>query len=318
MAKPEVEQQSSHRRQNRFLVMLLVCAALISAARDVGRLRDLTGGLAGLVASVHGTIRSDTPPAVEPNCPQAVAENDRSGQPYNWSGRVAPDQLSEMTNSNGGIDAVPAIAGPELIVIRKTSDIAAPIVSAEIASQVPRVTNLARHAGGASNERIAVKPVRYHFANESATIRLRDHGLQLNVGGRAVSEVVFVRHLINGEIRAATLNVKKSSRVCPATPRVDSHLLNGRLKIAAAFAQPKLQTEIPGREDNATLAGGYGRRVVILKSTESMTSFDLLQILRASLSSEGLNDETVLDPLMLRDLMQRKMSVTPVAAENAQ
>src|SRR6266446_6694729 len=111
MAQAEVKQESSHRRQNRFLVMLLLGAFLVSAAKDLSSLHAFTSGVVRLASSLQQTVLAAVKSPAKPSCPQTLAENDRSGQPYNWNGRVAPDQLIEMNGSNGGIDAAPAVVG---------------------------------------------------------------------------------------------------------------------------------------------------------------------------------------------------------------
>src|SRR5258705_426304 len=144
MAQAEVKQESSHTRQNRFLVMLLLAAFLVSAAKDLARLQAFTSGVVGLATSLQQTVLAAVKSPAKPSCPQTLAENDRSGQPYNWNGRVAPDRLTEMNRSNGDVDAALAVGGSlELVAMNNPSQSEPTTVSIKMA---PRGRAVASHA----------------------------------------------------------------------------------------------------------------------------------------------------------------------------
>lgn len=306
MAKAEVDQQSSHRRQNRFLVVLLLVAALVSAAKDLGRLHDLTSGLVGLAASVHERVNTAMTSPGEPACQPMLAENDRSGQPYNWNGRVAPDQLLQMKDGSATLAAVGGTL--ELIASHRSSCRASAMANdnhgqvAQMATEaVHRVPN--RNAGGFG---------RRASANQLATIRVRNHNRRLNFILRMPAEVEFVSRTISDEIEANWIdNNLGSIKVCPLTSvRFDSLPVNGRLNTTGPLQA------ISGSAVTTRTAEPNCLGAIELRTADGIISLDLLRILRATLGAEELNDGAASEfPRTLKGKLQRT-TVAPAAEES--
>jgi hypothetical protein len=322
MAKAEQEQQTSHRRQNRFLLMLLVGAALVSATKDLGRLHDFTSSVAGLAASLHERVNTAVKSPAEPVETQALAEKDRSGQPYNWNGRVAPDQLLEM-KSNGGIDAVPAVGGEPLLIAVKTGScrepLATPIEPTEVARHATSVASAAPHTREFSSRRRIVEIGRNRQANQSATIRVRNNDVRLNFIVRMPAGLHFISRMIDDDITVTAVEGNTSSiKLCPlATLRLDSHPAIGRFDFFTGYAQARIRTEIADREVKAKLPPPNCAEAVAFKTADGpdgLISLDLLKLLRA-LATETPNDGKVSDfPRTLKGFILRTV---PAPAEDA-
>ena len=320
MAQAEVKQESSHRRQNRFLVMLLLGAFLVSAAKDLSRLHAFTIGVVGLAASLQQTVLAAVKSPAKPSCPQTLAENDRSGQPYNWNGRVAPDRLIEMNRSNGGVDAAPAVGGSlELVAMNNPIHSEPTTASIQIARRAPAVASHSLPAREFSVRRDAGETVRQRSANQLVNIRVRNHDVRFKFTVRMPAGVRFVGGLIDDEIRASSPgSIRRSIEVGPlGIPRVDSQYVNSRMNISTGYAQAKMQSMILDREINARLARANCTEGIEFKTAEGTICLDLLQILRARLAAETLNDETGSEfPRTLKGMIQRTMSAAPAGAED--
>ena len=324
MARAEQEQQTSRRRQNRFLLMLLAGAALVSAARDLSPLHDFTSGLVGLTASVHQRVNTAMQSPAEPSCPEALPEKDRSGQPYNWNGRVAPDQLSQM-NGNGGIDAVPAVSGDTLLVAIKNSScnesMPAPMTAPiPMAPRAFEVASAAVHPRESLSRRKTIEAVRSSLADRSATIRVGNDDLRFDFIVRMPARVGFGRRLMNEKITITSFGgSRRSVKVCPiATLRVDAHPEIGRFDFFSSYTAGRMPTDILGNEVNEKLPDPNCSETVAFKTADGIVSLDLLQLLRATLATETLNDETVSDsPRTLKGLIRRPVPATPAVAEDA-
>ena len=89
------------------------------------------------------------------------------------------------------------------------------------------------------------------------------------------------------------------------------------MNIPTGYAQANMQTMILGRESNAKLAVPNCTEGIEFKTAEGTICLDLLQILRARLAAETVNDEAVSDfPRTLKGMIQRTMSAAPAAAED--
>ena len=329
MPQVELEQDTSRRRQNRFLVMLLVSAALVSAARDISRIQDLTIGLVGMASSLHQTVRAavaaPAAPAA-PNCPQTLAQSDDSAQPFYWNGRVAPDQLIEISGIRGGIDAKPAVGGePDVIVVSKIEQAVAPVLVAqrlkEVAICALRPQEYSRRANIGERKNRSV--------DQPATIGSPTDDVRLNfvvdvpAGVEFVSRT-FVDKIFNDEIEATWLaSADPLVRVCPSgTPLVDPYSVNGFLNIWTGHAPSKtrartqahtLRAEIDAKSADANCADS-----IELKTARGTIAIDLLQLLKTKLEAETRDSDTVLDHSRTRKiLIQRILQTAPVAAEDA-
>jgi hypothetical protein len=320
MAQAEVKQESSHRRQNRFLVMLLLGAFVVSAAKDLSRLHAFTSGVVGLAASLQQKVLAEVRSPATPSCPQTLAENDRSGQPYNWNGRVAPDQLIEMSGSNGGIDAAPAVGGSlDLVAMNNHSQSEPTTASIQIARRVKAVASHELHGMEFSGRRDNGEAGGKRSANQLVNIRVRNHDLRFKFTVRVPAAVKFVGGMIDDEIKVSSPgSIRRSIEVCPlGIPRVDSQYVNGRINISTGYAQAKMGTMILSREINARLARSTCTEGIEFKAAERTICLDLLQILRARLAAETFNDETVSDfPRALKVMIPRTMSAAPAVAED--
>lgn len=310
MAKAEIKQQSSHRRQNRFLLLLLAGATFLSAAKDVIRLHDFASGVVGLATSVHQTVNAAVTSPEDTSCPQALAENDNSAQPFYWNGRVAPDQLMNISDSSGGVDAVPAVGVHLGIALNQAShgqaaasiQVVAP--ATEVATALPpgEYSSLPR---GGGRSRIATRPV-------MIGVRGNDHQTRLSVPGP--SAIALVDGTVNDEVSAYWLSSDLlSSAVCPiAMPRIDAPFVNDRSSISLGYTQ----AQILSRASNTGLTEANCTEASKFKTARRIVSLDLLQLLKANVETERLNGDTVSDvPRTLRVVIQRTMSAA--AAEEA-
>jgi len=317
MAKQELAQQSAPRRQNRFLVMLLVGAALVSGAKDLDRLHDLTSGLVGFAASLPQRVNAAVKSPTEPSCPQTLVENDRSGQPFNWNGRVAPDQLAEMNDSNSGIEAASAVGGElELIVIKKVGCSKPARVPVQLVPLATELANGVWRPKESTSRRSPIEVVKSRSANQSAAIRVHHNDVQLNFAMRVPVRVEFVSRMISNEMKAtAPGGNQRFIRFCPIGTYPDPHLMDSRMNMATGFARAQMQTRILG---NARLANANRAVAIEFKTVAGTISLDLLQILSARLAAETLDDETVSEsPRTFNGTLQRTMVVAPAAVEDA-
>ena len=295
----ELKQESPRKRQNRFLVVLLIFAAVLSAAKDLSRVIDLTNSATGLLAYVHqrsfAREASPAPPAA-PDCPQALAENDRSAQPYNWNGRIAPEQMAELNQSGGEIATVPAMDNDFAVeVIRKDRD---RNPEGERAASCPTVVARSSHLARWGTTHIA-------------EIRLSNSGAPRYLKADIPAAVSIVERAVNGQLESALGKVsRRSLRVHPRSFQIDGRRLYLRVPAsAAATTRPRVETLSWSDEtesSDATLT-----KVKVVKATEQPCTLELLKMLRARLEAGETDNEVALDPLMLRLLSP----VSPPAAQ---
>jgi hypothetical protein len=284
----ELKQESPRKRQNRFLVTLLIFAAVLSAAKDLSRVIDLTSSAAGLVAYVHQrSFAREAPPAppAAPDCPQVLAENDRSAQPYNWNGRIAPEQMAELNQSVGEIATVPAMDNDFAVeVIRKDRDWDS---EGERAARCPTVVARSSHLARQGTAQIA-------------DIRLSNSGAPRYLKADLPSAVSIVERALNGQIDSALGKAaRRSLRVYPRSFQFDGRRLHLRMTTSAAeTTRPRVETlswvdEVESSDSNLT-------KVKVVNTTERPCTLDLLKTLRARLEAGEADNEVALDPLMLR------------------
>lgn len=320
MAKAEIE-QSSRRRQNRFLVMLLVGAAVISAAKDLGRLQDLTHGVMGIASTVQHTMQAAVrSSSARPGCSQTAAQNDNSAQPFHWNGRVAP-QLIEITGQGG--DAAPPAADLELKLLTARqanrqadwSDLAAMTPEAPQA-EVISITRQRHEDSG----RWSTRPRASHRpGNHTATISMRNHDRQFNFTLR-VPGVDFVRRAIDNKLRAAILTGKSpSDGACPIrTLRIEAASVNGRMNVLTGYLPVTVSRRSPCQEINPSAEEADCTETIELRTARGTVSLDLLQILMTGTETKTLNSDTMTDfSQMMKAAIQRSVSTAPAEDEDA-
>jgi hypothetical protein len=286
MAKSEMKQQSSQKRQNRFLLLLLVGAALVSAASDVVRLHDFASGVVGLSNSLHQTMNTAMAQSVDANCPQALAENDDSAQPFYWNGRVAPEQLMKTSPGNGVADTVPAVSLYLDVAFNQASRSkpAAPVQApapGEIATAQPPLGHSSRpHTADRDRSR---------STKQHVTIGVRDNQDEPGFTLRVAPAVAFAGTTMDDFV----------------IPRIDSHFVNERVSTSTGYTQAKILS----RRINARLTDTTCPQAIRLKTARRIRPLDLFQILRARIEAEGLTRESVPDaPRTLRVVIQRAVS----------
>jgi len=301
----EVKQGSPRKRQNRFLVMLLIFAAVLSAAKDLSRLIDLTSSAAGLVAYVHQrSFARETPPVppAAPDCPQALAENDRSAQPYNWNGRIAPEQMAELNSSGGEIAMVPAMDNDfALEIIRKDRDREPEgEQAARCPTEVVRSSHLARRATA-------------HIAD----IRLSNNGAPRYLKADIPVAVSIIERAVNGQIDSALNKVaRRSLRVYPRSFQIDGRRVYLRVPASAAeTTRPRVETL--SWSDEAESSDSTLTKVNAVTATERPCTLELLRMLRARLEAGETENDVALDPLMLRLLSPASLPAAQPEAEES-
>src|SRR4030095_675558 len=146
-------------------------------------------------------------PPASPDCPEVLAENDRSAQPYNWNGRIAPEQMAELNHSGGEIATVPAMDNDfALEVIRKDrgrepeGEQAARCPTAEV-----RSSHLARRGTA-------------HIAD----IRLSNSGAPRYLKADIPAAVSIIERAVNGQIDSAlNKGARRSLRVSHRSFQID-------------------------------------------------------------------------------------------------
>lgn len=314
MAKVDAEQQSSRRKQNRFLVMLLAGAALVSGAKDLGQLQELTSGLFGLGSSLHQTVRAATSPA-EPVSPRTLAQNDNSVQPFYWNGRVAPDQLIEI----GGID-VGRVVGGELdtAAVKQAGRSDSGSVNNNQVAQARVVTICARSAQRDSQTPNTRLPVSHRLQSQSATIDGHQNKVRFDFAVRVPAGVEVVTRASNEDRKAACLSSNRPSiRLVPVLiPRVDSPA-TGRISIGPiGYSQAKTHLRTLCPEIRAMLAEALRTEAIQFKTSDGTTTLNLLRILKARIKAEKLNGTATSEfPLSFPEMIQRALSEAAAAEE---
>jgi hypothetical protein len=195
---------------------------VLSAAKDLSRVIDLTSSAAGLIAYVHQRSFAPKPPPVAPDCPQALAENDRAAQPYNWNGRIAPEQFAELNQSGGEIATVPAMDNDlDLLVIKKGHD---RISEAERAARCPTLSGRSSHLAPQGAAHIA-------------DLRQTNSSAPRYLNADIPAAVSIVERALNGQIDSA-LNkaARRSLRVNPRSFQFDGRRFYFRVPPSAAEA----------------------------------------------------------------------------------
>jgi hypothetical protein len=321
MAKA-TDQQSPRRSQNRFLVVLLASAALISAARDLGRLQDLSRGLVGIASTVHQTVQAAVHSApASPSCPQTVAQNENSAQPFNWNSRVAP-QLIEIIGQ-GGNDARPAV-NP---AVKRAADIQLQLIAAQASCSDLATMNIqtAPHSEAIriiSRRRHENSPrVRNRSANQTANIYVRSPDQQFDFTVRVPGAFESVRRAIDNELKTAMMvsSDPPAADICPTrTLRIRSLSLNGRLDLLAEYLplitqRRTLDQEASPGSEETSCAG-----TIEVRTARGTVSLDLLRILKTSIEVENSKSDTTSDlPQTLKALIERSISAAPAENEDA-
>lgn len=327
MAQSKIAEPSSLKRRNRFLIMLLVGAAVVSAAKDLGRLHDFTNGVVSIAASVHERLNAGVPQPVAPSCPEALAENDRSGQPYNWNGRVAPERLI----ANDGYDAAPA-AGGHLVAANEVgcSEPAAVLIrissrpsfepSFEIASrtQRPRESATRRHdaaeaanAANAANEQSSA-------VSQAAAIRRNDSEERRSLNVSGAPTVAALSRIINRqESDASFVEKSRTLKVCPLGTIAASPLVAGReIAVSSTLGRTQLAAKILGRIVSLRPVAAHPQ-LFELETGDGTITVDLLQILRAASDADALEDQAIsADSQRTRKkIIERTILIEPATAE---
>jgi len=293
MAKVETRQRSAHGSQNRFLILLLVSAVLLSASKDLGRFQNLMSGLVALATSLHQTVNAAVISPAERSCSLTLDQNQNSANQFHWDGHLDPGQSIEIKGINGNIDAKPAL-GAELNVVAfknaRRSDPAA--VNIQVVPHAKGVTICAVYPTEYSDQSTC-EPGSNHSRNQSSTNSVRNNDVQVNFTVRVPAGVEFVGRTINGEINATSLR-----------GNVDTHTVNGSINISTTgFAQAKT---VNG-EINARLGDANWTDAVEFKTVNGGISLDLPQTLSTTLDADTFNGDVTSDfPLTLPKLSNRR------------
>jgi hypothetical protein len=304
MGKPEIVQQSQHRRQNRFLLLLLIGATLLSVAKDVIRLHDFTNDFLALASSLHQTVNAALPAPRDASCPEGLVETDNSAQPFHWNGRVAPDQLLRPEVAVGGY----------LEVALQSANLAESIAESGACEQA-RVAMPARESG-LSNKPHAARHSWFRLANQRVARNLGkptvlpalDKGTQVELLEQVPAAIAVLAQITDGQ--SWLQNDLPSNPDCPVTIS-EAKSVNHRVRIANGYARTSV------RVSSADVPVPGCAQTIRLQAARGLISLHLLQLLRASMANETFNTETLPDaPRTLRRVLVRAVATTPVAEES--
>lgn len=309
MAKVAAEQQSSRRRQNRFLAMLIVGAALVSSVQDLDHARDLTNGLFGMVSTLQQTMRAAVTSPAEPACPQALARNDDAVQPLYWNGRVAPDQLLGIGGGNIGQPERRAVRS--VAVAQAESEAPAAdslfVTSARVAAVCPASANSEARQSGKS---VAAG---HPLPNQSPAARQR---MRFDLDVQLPDAIAYVGRAISESTKAGPVRSQRiSTPVVPVMiPRVAARFMTRRVYVSAiADRQAELGTKC--REIKMKLRDVQANEAIEFKANNGRATLDLIHLLKARIQAENLSGESLSGvPLSLTEIMQG--ATAPEAAES--
>ena len=193
---------------------------------------------------------------------QALSENDRSGQPYNWNGRIAPEQLAELNQSGGEIATVPAMDHDlDLVIVRKDHD---RITETERAAQCPTFSVRSSHVAPRSVAHIA-------------DIRQTNSSAPRYLNADIPAAVSLIEGTLNGQIDAALSKVaRRGIRVYPRSFRFEGKRFYFRVPASAAEA-PRPKVETLSWVDEEESSDSTVTKVKVVATTERPCTLDLPQ-----------------------------------------
>jgi hypothetical protein len=211
MTNGNTGQSSSQAKHNRFLLILLILAALASALRDLNSLQELTGSLQSWTSPwFHAgltSVKASGLSEAERSCLPTLVQT--SSDQFHWSGRVAPGQSIEIKGVNGSISAEAAPGGElEVVATKKArrSDPAA--VEIKVVPHASGVTICAVYPSEYPDEPNTCEP-----GKGNGRMNVRNNDVRVDFKVRVPAGIGFVGRTVNGEISAVSLsgNIESST-----------------------------------------------------------------------------------------------------------
>ena len=291
MTNAETTPGSKPVRPNKFLLILLVLAALASALKDLNALQGFSGRFQSWTsqwfhAGLTSVSASDLS-ATERSCAQTLFQS--SSEQFHWSGRVAPGQSVEIKGINGSISAE-AAAGSEIEVVAtkraRRSDPAA--VEIRVVPHASGVTICAVYPSEYPDEPNTCEP-----GKGRGRMNVRNNDVQVDFKVRVPAGIGFVCHTVNGEISAVSLS-----------GNIESSTVNGGIDISTTgYAEAKtVNGGITARLGNASWPDSLD-----FKTVNGGITLDLPTNTSTRVEAETLNGDISSDfPLTLLGRMSRK------------
>lgn len=225
--------QVSKNKDRQYRVILFVViglAAISSATKDLGQLRDIGMEVAGLVAEWSNALT----PSVSARTPMTITSCSagnlvQNTDEFNWSGVVAPGLAVEIKGVNGDITAESASTNEVQVTATKKSR-RSDVNSVQI-KVVP-------HAGGVTICALypdedgttgSCEPGSRSRNTDSGNRHVRNNDVKVDFVVRVPQQVAFIGRTVNGGISAGSLS-----------GNVITHTVNGSIKISTSgYAEAK-------------------------------------------------------------------------------